>query len=55
VYQRLPDKGPTMQQVKWLMTVCLSPVAALVFSAAICGLLIVSLTTEMHQRLWQTK
>jgi hypothetical protein len=55
VYQRLPDKGPTMQQVKWLMTVCLSPVAAVVFSAAICGLLIVSLTTEMHQRLWQTK
>lgn len=55
VYQRLPDKGSTMQQVKWLMTVCLSPVAALVFSAAICGLLIVSLTTEMHQRLWHSK
>jgi hypothetical protein len=44
-----------MQQVKWLMTVCLSPVAALVFSAAICGLLVVSLTTEMHQRLWHSK
>jgi len=44
-----------MQQVKWLMTVFLSLAAALVFSAAICGALIVSLTTEMHQQLWQTK
>jgi len=44
-----------MQQVKWLMTVCLSPVAALAFSVAICGALIVSLTTEMHQRLWHPK
>jgi hypothetical protein len=44
-----------MQQVKWLMTVCLSPVAAVVFSVAICGVLVVSLTTEMHQRLWQSK
>ncbi len=44
-----------MQQVKWLMTVCLSPVAALAFSVAICGVLIVSLTTELHQQLWDSK
>ena len=41
-----------MQQVKWPTTVCLSPVAALVFSLAICGFLIVALTTEVHQQLW---
>ena len=44
-----------MQQVKWLMTVLLSLVAGLVFSVAICGVLIVALTTEMHQQLWHTK
>ena len=44
-----------MQLVKWLMTVCLSLVAGLVFSAAICGVLIVSLTTELHQELWHSK
>jgi len=44
-----------MQQVKWLTTVCLSPVAALAFAAAICGALIVSLTTELHQQLWNSK
>ena len=44
-----------MQQVKWLMTVCLSLAAGLLFSAAICGVLIVSLTTELHQQLWRTK
>jgi hypothetical protein len=48
-------KGPTMQQVKWLMTVCVSLAAGLVFSAAICGVLIVSLTTEFHQQLWHPK
>jgi len=44
-----------MQQVKWLMTVCLSPVAALAFSVAICGVLIVSLTTELHQQFWHSR
>jgi hypothetical protein len=44
-----------MQQVKWLMTVCVSLAAGLVFSAAICGVLIVCLTTEMHQQLWHSK
>lgn len=43
----------TMQQIKWLVTVCLSPVAALVFAATICGVLVVSLTEEMHQHLWR--
>jgi hypothetical protein len=32
-----------------------SPVAALVFAAAICGVLIVSLTAELHQQLWHGK
>ena len=44
-----------MQRLKWLATVCLSPVAALAFSVAICGLLIVSLTSDMHQRLSHSK
>ena len=44
-----------MQQVKWLATMFVSPVAALVFAAAICGVLIVALTTEMHQQLWHSK
>ena len=44
-----------MQQLKWLTTVCVSLVVGFVFSAAICGALIVSLTTEMHQQLWQSK
>ena len=44
-----------MQHVKLLMTVCLSLVAGLVFSVAICGVLILSLTTEMHQQLWHSK
>jgi len=44
-----------MQQLKWLMTACVSLVAGLVFSAAICGVLIVALTTEMHQQLWHSK
>ena len=38
--------------MKWLITLCLSPLAALAFSAAICGVLIVSLTAELHQQLW---
>ena len=44
-----------MQQMKWILTLCLSPVAALAFSLAICGVLIVSLTTELHQQLWHSK
>jgi hypothetical protein len=44
-----------MQQVKWLATMFVSPVAALVFAAAICGVLIVSLTAELHQQLWHGK
>ena len=48
-------KGQTMQQVKWLATMFVSPVAALVFSVAICGALILSLTTELHQQLWHPK
>ena len=38
--------------MKWLITLCLSPLAALAFSVAICGVLIVSLTAELHQQLW---
>ena len=45
-------RDQTMQRVKWLSTVFVSPVAALVFSVAICGALIVSLTAELHQQLW---
>lgn len=52
---REKGRGKTMQQMKWIVTMCLSPVAALAFSAAICGVLIVSLTAEMHQQLWRTK
>jgi len=44
-----------MPQMKWLVTLCLSPVAALAFSVAICGVLIVSLTAEVHQHLWRQK
>ncbi len=44
-----------MPQLKWLVTLCLSPVAALAFSVAICGVLIVSLTVELHQHLWHSK
>lgn len=44
-----------MAQLKWLVTLCLSPVAALVFSVAICGLLIVSLAVELHQRIWRSR
>ena len=44
-----------MQQMKWLVTMCLSPVAALVFSAAICGALIVSMAAELHQQVWRPK
>jgi hypothetical protein len=44
-----------MYQLKWLVTLCLSPVAALAFSVAICALLIVSLTAELHQRLWHSR
>ena len=44
-----------MQQLKWLMTMCVSLAAGLVFSAAICGVLIVALTAEMHQQLWHSK
>jgi hypothetical protein len=43
-----------MQQMKWLVTLFLSPVAALAFSVAICGVLIVSLTAELHQQLWRS-
>ncbi|HVQ40597.1 MAG TPA: hypothetical protein VMS54_00245 [Vicinamibacterales bacterium] len=41
--------------MKWLITLCLSPLAALAFSAAICGVLILSLTAELHQQLWHSK
>jgi hypothetical protein len=44
-----------MPQLKWLVTLCLSPVAALAFSVVICGVLIVSLTAELHQRLWRSR
>ena len=41
--------------MKWFITLCLSPVAALAFSVAICGVLILSLTSELHQQLWHSK
>ena len=44
-----------MQQLKWLTTLFVSPVAALVFSVAFCGVLILSLTTELLQQLWHPK
>jgi hypothetical protein len=44
-----------MHHLKWLVTLCLSPVAALAFSVAICGVLIVALTAELHQHLWRSK
>lgn len=44
-----------MQQLKWLMTMCISLVAGLGFSVAICGVLIVSLTMEIHHQLWHPK
>jgi hypothetical protein len=40
-----------MQQMKSLVTLCLSPLAALAFTLAICGVLVVSLTAELHQQL----
>jgi hypothetical protein len=42
-----------MHQMKWLVTACLSPVAALAFTLAICGVLVVSLTAELHHQLWR--
>ena len=47
--------GTTVQQMKWLVTLFLSPVAAVAFSVAICGVLVVSLTAELHQQLWPSK
>ena len=44
-----------MQQLKWFVTMGLSPVAAFVFCAAICGVLIVSMAAELHQQLWHSK
>ena len=44
-----------MPQVKWLITLCLSPVAAVAFSVAICAVLIVSLAVELHQHLWRPR
>jgi hypothetical protein len=44
-----------MHQLKWLVTLCLSPVAALAFSVAVCGVLIVLLTAELHQQLWRSR
>ena len=41
--------------MKLLITLCLSPLAALAFSVAICGALIVSLADELHQQLWHSK
>jgi hypothetical protein len=43
-----------MQQIKWLITLCLYPVAALAFTVAICGVLIASLTAELHHQLWRS-
>jgi hypothetical protein len=44
-----------MQQMKSLIALCLSPVAALAFTMAICCVLIVSLTAELHQQLWHSE
>jgi len=44
-----------MPQLKWLITLCLSPVAAVAFSVAICAVLIVSLAAELHQHLWRSR
>ena len=44
-----------MEKLKWLAVVCLSPVVALAFAFAICGALVVSLTAELHQQLWDAK
>ena len=41
--------------MKRAITLCLSPVAALAFTVAICGVLILSLTAELHQQLWHSK
>ena len=41
--------------MKWIITLCLSPLAALAFSVAICGVLVVSVTAELHQQLWHSK
>jgi hypothetical protein len=37
------------------MTLCLSPLAALAFSVAICGVLIMSFAAELRQQLWPSK
>jgi len=44
-----------MQQMKWLITMCLSPLVAVAFSVAVCGVLVVSLAAEVHQQLWHSK
>ena len=38
-----------MQQMKWIVTLCLSPLVALAFLVAICGVLVLSLTAELQQ------
>ena len=43
-----------MPQMKWLLTMCVSPVVAVAFAAAMCGALIVSMTIELHQQLWES-
>ena len=43
-----------MRKIQWLVAMCLAPIAAVAFSAAICGVLVVSLTTELHQQ-WRSK
>ena len=49
------QEGDTVRKLTWLLAVCVCPVAALAFSIAICGALVVSLTTELHQQLWHSK
>jgi hypothetical protein len=36
--------------MKWIVTLCLSPLAALAFTVAICGVLVASFTAELHQQ-----
>ena len=43
-----------MSTAKWLVTLCLCPLAALIFSIAICGALVVSLATELNQQTWRS-
>lgn len=48
-------RSDTMNTIRGLGAIFLFPVAAVAFSVVICGALVVSLTIELSQQLWQSR